>query len=41
MTAMVMPADDSLHFASDIYGHDAALARALHDARMARGLPGA
>jgi len=29
MTAMVTPADQSLHFAPDIYGHDAALARAL------------
>jgi murein L,D-transpeptidase YcbB/YkuD len=29
MTAMVMPSDQTLHFAPDIYGHDAALARAL------------
>ncbi len=29
MTAMVMPADQTLHFADDIYGHDTRLARAL------------
>jgi murein L,D-transpeptidase YcbB/YkuD len=29
MTASVGPADDALHFADDIYGHDQALARAL------------
>jgi murein L,D-transpeptidase YcbB/YkuD len=29
MTAMVMPSDPALHFADDIYGHDARLARAL------------
>lgn len=29
MTAMVFPADPALHFAADIYGHDARLARAL------------
>jgi L,D-transpeptidase YcbB len=29
MTAMVMPSDLALHFADDIYGHDARLARAL------------
>ncbi|MBC7394457.1 MAG: L,D-transpeptidase family protein, partial [Variovorax sp.] len=34
MTAMVMPADQALHFASDIYGHDARLARALASRRV-------
>ena len=29
MTAMVMPADQALYFADDIYGHDTKLARAL------------
>lgn len=29
LTALVMPGDDALHFADDIYGHDARLARAL------------
>ncbi|MEO7007591.1 MAG: L,D-transpeptidase family protein [Caldimonas sp.] len=29
VTAMVMPADQALHFAVDIYGHDARLERAL------------
>jgi murein L,D-transpeptidase YcbB/YkuD len=29
MTAMMMPSDPTLHFADDIYGHDARLARAL------------
>lgn len=29
MTATVMPEDDALHFADDIYGHDARLLRAL------------
>ncbi|MCW5664124.1 MAG: L,D-transpeptidase family protein [Piscinibacter sp.] len=29
LTAMVMPEDGQLHFAADIYGHDAALERAL------------
>lgn len=29
VTAMVSPEDSSLHFANDIYGHDAKLARAL------------
>lgn len=33
MTASVGPADDTLHFADDIYGHDRALARALATAR--------
>lgn len=35
MTAMVMPSDQTLHFAADIYGHDAALARALAARRRA------
>lgn len=35
MTAMVMPAGQSLHFAQDIYGHDARLARALAKRRGA------
>ena len=35
MTAMVMPADQTLHFANDIYGHDPRLARALASRRMA------
>ncbi len=29
LTAMVMPEDGQLHFAADVYGHDAALERAL------------
>jgi len=29
VTAVVMPADGSVHFADDIYGHDTRLARAL------------
>ena len=29
ITAAVMPADGSIHFAQDIYGHDATLDRAL------------
>jgi len=29
MTAMLLPSDPALHFADDIYGHDARLARAL------------
>ena len=29
VTAMVMPTDDALHFAEDIYGHDARLEQAL------------
>ncbi len=29
MTAMLLPSDPALHFAEDIYGHDARLARAL------------
>ena len=33
MTAMVMPADQALYFANDIYGHDARLARALASRR--------
>ena len=33
VTAMVMPADQSLHFADDIYGHDARLERALASRR--------
>ena len=33
MTAMVMPADEALNFADDIYAHDARLARALADRR--------
>ncbi len=35
MTAMVDPADQTLHFAPDIYGHDATLARALAARRQA------
>ena len=34
MTAMVMPADQTLHFADDIYGHDTRLARALASRRV-------
>ena len=34
MTAMVMPADQALHFADDIYGHDTRLARALASRRV-------
>ena len=33
MTAMVMPADQALYFADDIYGHDTRLARALASRR--------
>lgn len=33
VTAMVMPADQALHFAADIYGHDARLERALMQRR--------
>jgi murein L,D-transpeptidase YcbB/YkuD len=33
VTAVVMPADGSVRFAEDIYGHDAALDRALRGAR--------
>ena len=33
MTAMVMPADQALYFADDIYGHDTKLARALASRR--------
>ena len=33
MTAMVMPADQGLYFADDIYGHDTRLARALASRR--------
>ena len=40
MTAMVTPSDQVLHFAPDIYGHDAALVRALQDSRKAPLLPG-
>jgi murein L,D-transpeptidase YcbB/YkuD len=29
MTAAVMPADGTVHFADDIYGHDRTLDRAL------------
>ena len=35
MTAMVMPADQTLYFADDIYGHDTQLARALARRRVA------
>ncbi len=34
MTAMVVPADQTLHFAADIYGHDTRLARALASRRL-------
>ncbi|HYN64986.1 MAG TPA: L,D-transpeptidase family protein [Candidatus Limnocylindrales bacterium] len=34
MTAMVMPADQALHFADDLYGHDTRLARALASLRV-------
>ena len=34
MTAMVMPADQALHFADDIYRHDTKLARALASRRV-------
>ena len=33
VTAMVMPSDQALHFATDIYGHDARLERALAQRR--------
>lgn len=33
MTAMVMPVDEALYFADDIYGHDTRLARALASRR--------
>jgi murein L,D-transpeptidase YcbB/YkuD len=33
MTAMLMPSDQSLHFAQDIYGHDARLVQALANRR--------
>lgn len=35
VTAMVMPSDQQLHFAADIYGHDARLAQALARQRPA------
>jgi murein L,D-transpeptidase YcbB/YkuD len=31
VTAAVMPEDGTIHFAEDIYGHDAKLDRALRD----------
>ena len=34
MTAMVMPADQTLYFADDIYGHDTKLVRALASRRV-------
>ena len=34
MTAMAVPADQTIHFASDIYGHDAKLVRALASRRV-------
>jgi murein L,D-transpeptidase YcbB/YkuD len=34
MTAMSMPEDHALHFADDLYGHDARLTRALAMRRM-------
>ena len=34
MTAMAVPADQTIHFASDIYGHDAKLMRALANRRV-------
>ena len=34
MTALVMPADQRLYFADDIYGHDTRLARALATRRV-------
>jgi murein L,D-transpeptidase YcbB/YkuD len=36
MTAAVWPEDDAVHFADDIYGHDAALERALATVTSAR-----
>ena len=36
MTAMAVPADQTIHFASDIYGHDAKLVRALASRRVSR-----
>lgn len=36
MTAMVMPTDQTLRFADDIYGHDTRLARALARRRVVR-----
>ncbi len=35
ITAMMSPADQALHFADDIYGHDTKLARALASRRVA------
>jgi Uncharacterized protein conserved in bacteria len=35
MSAMVMPSDQALHFAPDIYGHDVTLERALTALRQA------
>jgi murein L,D-transpeptidase YcbB/YkuD len=35
MSAMVVPSDQTLHFAADIYGHDATLERALTAVRQA------
>ena len=34
MTAMVMPADQTLYFGDDIYGHDTKHARALASRRV-------
>ena len=34
LTAIVMPEDGAVHFADDIYGHDAALGRALERRRQ-------
>ena len=34
MTAMVMPVDQRLYFAADIYGHDIKLGRALASRRV-------
>jgi murein L,D-transpeptidase YcbB/YkuD len=39
VTALVLPEDGDVHFAEDIYGHDAALDRALRHLRSGAGFP--
>ena len=36
LTAVVMPEDGTVHFAEDLYGHDAKLDRALTRTRLSR-----
>jgi hypothetical protein len=36
VTAVVMPEDGTIHFAEDIYGHDAKLDKALTRTRLSR-----